>query len=91
VTLGLTLPPLAMSLRPTGPDHAVLFLVAMLAGLLVGLVVAAGGIQPKEMGRADMQLEGFSPAFVHAVEDNRVGGDAGRPRASADFVTLTRA
>ncbi len=92
VTLGLTLPPLLMSLRWSSSGNPALFLVVMLVGLLVGLVVSAGGIQPKEMGRADMLLDGFHPDFVHAVKDDRDGGDAGRPpRASADFVTLTRA
>lgn len=90
--LGLTVPTALMSLRSSSSSQPVMLLAVMGVGLLVGLVVTAGGIQPKEMGPGDMLLEGFHPRFVHAVEDDRVGGDAGRPpRASADFVTLTRA
>ena len=92
VTLGLTLPPLLMSLRSSSTSNPILFLAAMGAGLLVGLVVSAGGIQPKEMGRGDMLLDGFSPDFVRAVEEDRVGDAAARlPRARPHFVTLTRA
>ena len=92
LTLGVTLPPLLMSLYRFHEDRAVLLMVAMLGGLMVALVVTASGIQPKEMDCDDMLLHGFHPKFVHAVKKDRVGGDAVRPpRATADFVTLTRA
>lgn len=91
LTLGLTLPTL-LSLRSSSSSQPVLFFAVMGVGLLVGLVVSRCGIQPKEMTRGDMLLDDLHPEFVHAVKEDRDGGDAGRtPRASADFVTLTRA